>query len=582
MRIPLPFSAPAMVAVGLLIAIVQPGSLSAEAPKPMRPNILFIAVDDLNDWIGCLGGHPQSITPNIDRLAASGVLFTNAHCAAPSCNPSRTAIFTGRSPHRSGLYDNRQKMRDVLPDAELLPQALSRQGYYSIGAGKLLHYFIERPSWDEYFPKGDTDWPLPETLYPEKRPLTLPRGGPWQYIETDWGPLDASDQEFGGDYSVSEWVSEQLAKEHDKPFFLACGIYRPHEPWFVPKKYFEPFPLDSVQLPPGYRPDDLNDVGTAGQRIANNRYFPHIQEHGQWKQGVQSYLASIHFADAMIGRVLEALDKSPNADNTIVILWSDHGWHLGEKEHWQKYTAWRACTRVPLIVRVPEGTQSLPEGTKPAKCDRPVNLISLFPTVLELSGLPARAENDGPSLLPLLKDPNGAWSHPSITYLDQPGSFGLSADRWRYIHYANGEEELYDIENDPYEWTNLVHSEDHADRLSDLRKLAPKEFAPKPPVKVESLEELPWVRLAEGETAPPSKPDGNVFPVHFFNQTDASVELYWMDREGGKKRYAVIPKGETVQQPTRPGAVWMIAREDGRALGYFRVDDRTARAIIPK
>jgi arylsulfatase A-like enzyme len=575
----LPFT-PAWVALGLLLAIAHPSRLLAEAPGPARPNILFISVDDLNDWIGCLGGHPQTITPNIDRLAASGILFTNAHCAAASCNPSRTAIFTGRSPHRSGLYDNRQRMRDVLPDAELLPKALSRQGYYSAGAGKLLHYFIERPSWDAYFPGGDTEWPLPETLYPEERPLTLPRGGPWQYIETDWGALDANDEEFGGDYLVSEWISEQLAKKHEKPFFLACGIYRPHEPWFVPKKYFEPFPLDSVQLPPGYRENDIDDLGPEGQRLARNRYFPHIQEHGQWKQGVQSYLASIHFADAMIGRVLEALDKSPNADNTIVILWSDHGWHLGEKEHWQKYTAWRACTRVPLIVRVPPGTQGLPEGTKPAKCDRPVNLISLFPTLLELSGLPAQAENDGPSLLPLLKSPKAEWSHPSVTYLDKPGSFGLSTDRWRYIHYASGEEELYDIETDPYEWTNLVQSEAHADRLAELRKLAPREFAPKPPVKLEALEELPWIRLAEGESAPPSKPDGNVFPVHFINKTDASVELYWMDREGGKKRYALIPKGEIVQQSTRPGAVWMIAREDGRPLGYFRVDDRTARAII--
>ena len=329
-----------------------------------RPNVLFIAVDDLNDWIGCLGGHPQTRTPNIDRLAESGVLFTNAHCAAPACNPSRTAIFTGVSPHVSGMYDNGQSMRDVLPDSVLMPKHFSNHGYWSAGSGKLLHYFIEPASWDEYFPKKESDNPFPRTLYPEQRPLSLPRGGPWQYVETDWGPLDATDEEFGGDWLVSKWIGEQLSREHDRPFFLACGIYRPHEPWFVPKKYFELFPLDEIQLPPGYREDDLADVPKIGQRAARNRYFAHIQEEGQWKQGIQGYLASIAFADAMVGRVIDALEQGPHSDNTIVVLWSDHGWQLGEKEHWQKFTPWRAVTRVPLIVRVPNETSGLPHGTQ--------------------------------------------------------------------------------------------------------------------------------------------------------------------------------------------------------------------------
>ena len=149
-------------------------------------------------------------------------------------------------------------------------------------------------------------------------------------------------------------VSQQLTKKHDRPFFLACGIYRPHEPWFVPKKYFEPFPLDSIQLPPGYKADDLDDLPPEGKRRGPNRYFAHIRKHEQWKPAVQGYLASIYFADTMLGHVLDALEKGPNADNTIVALWSDHGWHLGEKQHWQKFTAWRVCTRVPLIMRVPK------------------------------------------------------------------------------------------------------------------------------------------------------------------------------------------------------------------------------------
>lgn len=460
----------------LVVCIIPTAAFAAENQSP---NVLFIAMDDLNDWVGCLGGHPQSLTPNLNRLAKTGVLFSNAHCAAPACNPSRTAIFTGRSPHRSGLYDNRQKMREVLPDAEIMPRTFSRHGYHSAGSGKLLHYFIDAPSWDDYFPEAKLENPFPRTLYPENRPLNLPRGGPWQYVETDWGPLDATDEEYGGDYLVAEWVSRQLADQRNEPFFLACGIYRPHEPWFVPKKYFEPFPLDSIQLPKGYKEDDLEDLPPEGKRRGPNRYFAHIQNHGQWNQAIQSYLASIHFADAMLGKVLQALDESPHANNTIVVLWSDHGWHLGEKQHWQKFTGWRVCTRVPLIITVPRGCPGLPAGTMPAICSRPVNLLSLFPTLLELCGLPEESQHDGPSLVPLLRDPKSEWSHVSITYLADPGSFAVSGDRWRLIHYANGDEELYDIQSDPHEWKNLAPDTIHAETLADLRAYAPRTFAPK-------------------------------------------------------------------------------------------------------
>lgn len=460
----------------LVVCIIPTAAFAAENQSP---NVLFIAMDDLNDWVGCLGGHPQSLTPNLNRLAKTGVLFSNAHCAAPACNPSRTAIFMGRSPHRSGLYDNRQKMREVLPDAEIMPRTFSRHGYHSAGSGKLLHYFIDAPSWDDYFPEAKLENPFPRTLYPENRPLNLPRGGPWQYVETDWGPLDATDEEYGGDYLVAEWVSRQLADQRNEPFFLACGIYRPHEPWFVPKKYFEPFPLDSIQLPKGYKEDDLEDLPPEGKRRGPNRYFAHIQNHGQWNQAIQSYLASIHFADAMLGKVLQALDESPHANNTIVVLWSDHGWHLGEKQHWQKFTGWRVCTRVPLIITVPRGCPGLPAGTMPAICSRPVNLLSLFPTLLELCGLPEESQHDGPSLVPLLRDPKSEWSHVSITYLADPGSFAVSGDRWRLIHYANGDEELYDIQSDLHEWKNLAPDTIHAETLADLRAYAPRTFAPK-------------------------------------------------------------------------------------------------------
>ncbi len=569
----------------LAFLIWVPQNIFAQDAVVDRPNILMIAVDDLNNWIGCLGGHPQAQTPNLDRLAASGVLFTNAHCPGAACNPSRSAIMTGRAPNKSGLYDNRQKMREVMPTDEIMPKTFSQHGYWSAGSGKILHYFIDANSWDGYFPKKETENPFPRTLYPENRPVNLPRGGPWQYVETDWAALDATDEEFGGDWLVSKWIGEQLMSKHDQPFYLACGIYRPHEPWFVPKKYYEQFPLENIQLPPGYKADDLEDLPPAGKRRGPNRYFSHIREEGQWKQGIQGYLASIAFADAMVGRVLDALEKSPHKDNTIVVMWSDHGWHLGEKEHWQKYTAWRAVTRVPLMVRVPPGVSnsSIPAGTQPGTiCDQPVNLLSVFPTLLDLAKLPASDNHDAPSLLPLLKDADADWPHVSTTFLSRPGEIGLSTKDWRYIRYQEDEEELYHIPSDPHEWRNLASVPQHSAKLKELRELAPQEFARFIPPKVSSLPKLKWHPANKTEVLP-SKPEGSRFDVFFVNRSGADVKLIWMQTNGVPRTSvsSTIPSGKQIRQTTRPGAVWLITTPEGDLRGHFVVGDRTSRAIIP-
>jgi arylsulfatase A-like enzyme len=569
-------SAVLLVIVILMTASVVPAKLS------QRPNVLFIAVDDLNDWTSFLGGHPQVRTPNMDRLAQSGMLFTNAHCAAPACNPSRTAIMTGLAPNKSGLYSNRQKMREILPNAVILPKYFINHGYWAGGSGKLLHYFIDAPSWDTYFPAKETENPFPRTLYPEKRPVSLPRGGPWQYVETDWGALDATDEEYGGDWLVSKWIGEQLQKKHDKPFFLGCGIYRPHEPWFVPKKYFDLFLLEDIQLPPGYKEDDLDDLPPAGKKRGPNRYFAHIRKHKQWKQGIQGYLASIAFADAMVGRMIDALETGPNRDNTIVVLWSDHGWHLGEKQHWQKFTAWRVCTRIPLIFRVPKGTPGLPEGTRAGTtCAKPVNLLSLYPTLTELAGLPHKPDNGGPSLVPLLGRPDADWPHVSVTYLAEPGSYSVSAERWRYIHYANGDEELYDCQTDPYEWTNLAESPNSKAKLKEFRAVSPKDFAPGIAPKDESITRLKWRWIRDSEI-PVSNPDGNTFNIVILNEQEDEVRIFSLDAQGERHAHGTVLPGRKVRPPTKPGTVWLVTDMKNKPLGFFVVGDRIAFAVIPE
>ena len=554
-----------------------------ESADLVHPNILFISMDDLNDWIGCLEGHPQAKTPNIDRLAASGVLFSNAHCPSPSCNPSRTAIMTGMPCYKTGLYDNRQRMRNKLPDAEIMPKYFSRNGYWSAGSGKLLHYFIDADSWDDYFPAKETENPFPNTLYPEKRPVSLPRGGDWQYIETDWGPLDVTDEEFGGDWLVSKWIGEQLNKKHDKPFFLACGIYRPHEPWFVPKKYFDQFPLEEIQLPPGYKQDDLADLPAGRKESDKKPYFRHIQKEGQWKKGVQGYLASIAFADAMVGRVMDALERSPNRDNTIVVLWSDHGWHLGEKEHWQKYTGWRVCTRVPLIVKVPSGVKALPEGTTAgAECKQPVSLASLYSTLTELAGLPNQKDQAEPSLLPLLRNPTAEWPHAAITHMDRPENYSVSGPRFRYIHYANGDEELYDIETDRYEWNNLAGKPEFEEPLARLKAQAPKEFATFVPAKMRTLIQLKWHPVEPGKATelPASNPSGDNFDIFFNNKSKQPVDIYRVDAAGKRYAYGTLERGWFKPYQTRSGELWLVTTKQNKLLGHFVVGNEEAQAMI--
>lgn len=432
------------------------GGLKAADPSD-RPNVLFVAVDDLNDWIGVLGGHPQSRTPNIDKLTKRGVLFTRAYCAAPACNPSRVALMTGIRPSTSGVYVNPQPWRPAMPDAVTLSQHFMKHGYNAYGAGKIFHGRYKDPqSWNEYFDRpGD---PKPSAKVRED-PHSRAGG-------IVFGKLDAEDGEMG-DHQVVSWVIEKLEQKHEKPFFLACGIFRPHMPWQVPQKYYDQYPLDSIQLPE-VPEDDLLDLPSAGRRMARPEGdHATILKTGNWKHAVQAYLASIAFTDAQIGRLLEAFDRSHHRDNTVVVFWTDHGWHLGEKKHWRKFALWEEATRTPMAMVVPGLTK------RGQRCDRTVNLLDIYPTLADVCGLPARPELEGVSLKPLLKDPAAKWERPSLTTHGRM-NHALRSEEFRYIRYADGSEELYDHRQDPMEWKNLADDPAHGSVKDKLAKWLPE------------------------------------------------------------------------------------------------------------
>lgn len=436
-----------------------------------RPDVLFISIDDLNDWAGILGGHPQARTPNLDALAARGLSFTNAHCAAPACNPSRAAVLTGRHPTTSGVYDNDQPFRRAMPDVATLPQLFRAAGYRALGCGKVFHAG-DPASWDEHEPEGGCGLPAPRArAFPAAR--RRPLNGIAGMGSFDWGPARSRRDGATSDDHVADQVVRWLKKEHDQPIFIGCGFFRPHLPWYLPRKWFELFPLEQIELPL-VREDDLEDIPEAGRRLVRLKEHQKIVQSGQWKAAVQAYLASVAFADAMLGRVIEALVDQERMKRTVIVVWSDHGWSLGTKFHWKKFALWEECTRVPLVVKAPGVTD------KGAVCSRPVGLLDIGPTLLDLCGIPAPETMDGQSLRPLLSEPGRAWDRPVLTTHGR-GNHALRSERWRYIRYADGSEELYDHQEDPHEWTNLARDPARAAVKAELARFLPRsEAAPAP------------------------------------------------------------------------------------------------------
>ena len=476
-----------LVLLAIVLFFTHCGSSQQERLKA-NPNILFIAVDDMNDWVGFLNGHAgmKIHTPNLDRFAASSMIFTNAHTPAPACAPARAAIMTGVHHTRSGAenvyWGDGPKWRkfEALRDVETMEQFFKNRGYKTLGSGKIYHSQAppwtptsqaEPANWDFYYPSAYISHPYQiraprEVIYPDEVDNGSRPGGKDGWWT--WGAIPVPDEKMA-DYHVIDWARYQLSQKHDKPFFLATGVWKPHDPWEVPQKYFDMYPLEDIVLPES-RKDDLEDAFDHGRRWIHKW----VLDNNEWEKVVQSYAASITFSDAMLGRLIDTFQKSAYAKNTIVVLWADHGMHMGEKENIEKFTLWERSTHVPLIISAPGFTNA---GTK---CDQPVSLMDLYPTLVDLAGFEKPDHLDGQSLRPQIANPKTK-THPVIssykfTWTEQPVTgHAVRSERYRYIYYPDiNLEELYDHNSDPNEWDNVAYKLGHKNTIANHRKTLQK------------------------------------------------------------------------------------------------------------
>ena len=519
-----------------LIATVLLTFISVGTSAQDRPNVLFIIVDDLNDMPLHPEGKPFVPTPNFDRLAARGVSFTNAHCNDPICAPSRSSMLTGLYPQTSSLYwfeDYRQNA--VLSKSVTLTEHLATSGYGVYTTGKIYHGnqdpqgfyagkggggnigpwpwdgqkdtrrgFIPHPQQmyfyaDDADPDMDYQWEHtfgPLTMVPEyaaEPDKGIPGYRGWRLSGKPWRYKSDDDRDAMPDESHAAWAARVLMQEHsDKPFAVFTGFSRTHTPLYAPQKYFDMFPLDEIKVPKAYREGDLTDCAPSlanTSLYAFRRYqmlFHHEDKPQLYKQWLQAYMACVAFIDDQVGTVLDALESSPHADNTVVILASDHGFHVGGKEALYKQTLWDSGTRIPFIVA---GLKGMPRGVS---CHKPISLIDVYPTFVDICSLPGNPHAgrsdyplDGHSIKPLVLDPNADWSGPEVAITALPGKdhsqhrehigtlyphFSVRSHDWRYSLTSDGHEELYRYSSDPNEFTNLAQNQEFADIKAKLRK----------------------------------------------------------------------------------------------------------------
>ena len=431
-----------------------------------KPNVLLICVDDMNDY-SLRDRYPLIKTPYIDQLKSQGINFINAACNVPVCNPSRSSFFSGLAPQNTGAYLNGSdgwNRSEILKQIKNMPEHFKANGYTTWGAGKILHNPLdsarEAGMWDNYPVYKGGFGPFPDEAHQFGNRFTAIQ--PWEGPDTDFP-----------DVKNANGAVKFLQQEHDKPFFLYYGLWRPHSPYSAPKRFFEQYNEADFVLPDGYKKGDLDDVPFLGRMLVDSlkKYHKKSVEYEQlWKKFIYAYCANTSFADWNVGRVIEALDNSPYADNTIVILWSDNGYHCGEKLRWEKATLWDQADYVPFIIRTPE--------TKGVKSKATVSLIDIYPTIVDYCGLERpNQQMDGNSLLPLIANPDMEWDHPSFTTYGV-GYSSVRSERYRYIQYPDGTQELYDHESDPYEFNNIVADPSSAPIIEELSKHIPEKWAP--------------------------------------------------------------------------------------------------------
>ena len=415
-------------------------SLTAQPTPDQRPNVLLIAVDDLNDWPRMMGVRSDARTPHMDRLASRGTLFSRAYAQAALCGPSRASVMTGLLPSTLEMHGHVSDQAVIKRAREFGVPALHtyfrKHGYETLAVGKIFHQHVPKGSVDQSGGRG--------SFGPVKRFV-------WHQLgtSTDWGAWPEADAETE-DAKSAAWAIERLNEPREQPFFLMVGFLRPHVPWYVPQKWFDLYPdPDRLKLPP-YDPDDWEDIPFAARRTSVFHPAPTTEwasEFNHWRDIIHAYLASVSFVDDQIGKVLQALAASPYADNTLVVLWSDHGYHLGEKGLFQKMTLWERSAHVPLVVAGP--------GIEPGISRRVVSLVDIYPTLLELARLPPVERLEGRSLVPLIREPGRPWDFPAYTF-ESAGDAAIQTERYRLIRYADGSLELYDHHTDPHERNNLA------------------------------------------------------------------------------------------------------------------------------
>ncbi|KAA5825150.1 sulfatase [Algibacter amylolyticus] len=431
-----------------------------------KPNVVFICVDDMNSY-GLLKEYAPLEMPYLDKLREQSVVFENSYCASPVCMPSRASFFSGKYPHNTGNYRNGKNSTswitsEVLQKVEAMPEFFKRNGYETWASGKLFHAKIPQGREDAMFDNSPVHQggfgPFPRKENQLNRPF--------------WGVDSFPDEEFP-DVKNADAAIEFLNEEHEKPFFLYYGLYRPHTPFTAPKRFFDMYDIDKITIPEGYNPSDLDDIPKQGRKLVDGD--TRFQISGAptpdiWKKMIRGYCATNSFADWNVGRLIEALDKSSYSKNTIVVLISDNGYHCGEKNHWEKSTLWDIADKVPVVIRTPE--------TKGAVCTNPVSLVDIYPTLVDYCGLEQPTSKlDGISMLPFIKNPSMASDRAVLTtYGEQYSS--VSNGRYRYIQYPDGSEEFYDHESDPHEWKNIISNPEILNAKNKLKKEIPETWHP--------------------------------------------------------------------------------------------------------